>query len=51
MEKEKLKSLVHDIYVENRYLFQKYKHEVSHFSRNGIVQEWIQNKYEFKESR
>ena len=51
MEKEKLKSLVYDIYVENRYLFQKYKHEVSHFSRNGIVQEWTQNKYEFKESR
>ena len=35
MEKEELKQLVHEIYVQNRYLFQKYKHEVSHFSRNG----------------
>lgn len=51
MEKEKLKDLVHNIYVQNRYLFQKYKKEVTHFSKNGIVQEWTKNKYEFKEGR
>lgn len=51
MEKEELKQLVHELYVENRNLFQKYRHEVSHFSRNGLVQEWTKNKYEYKESR
>ena len=51
MEKEKFKDLVHNIYVQNRYLFQKYRNEVTHFSRNGIVQEWTKNKYELKESR
>lgn len=51
MEKEKFKDLVHELYVQNRFLFQKYRHEVSHFSRNGIVQEWTKNKYELKESR
>ena len=51
MENEKLKRLIHEVYLENRYLFQKYRQEVSYFSRNGIVQEWTKNKYVFKESR
>ena len=51
MEKEKLKELVHHIYVQNRYLFQKYKNEVTHFSKNGVVQEWTKTKYEIRESR
>lgn len=33
MEREKFKELVHEIYVQNRYLFQKYRHEISHFSK------------------
>ena len=51
MEKEKFKDLVHNIYLQNRYLFQKYRNEVTNFSKNGLVQECTKNKYKFKESR
>lgn len=51
MEQAELKQLVHEIYVQNRNLFQKYRHEISHFSKNGNVQEWTKNKYEYRESR
>lgn len=49
MKNEELKILVHDIYIQYRYLFQNYRKEVSHFSRNGKIQEWTKNRYEFKE--
>lgn len=45
-DKEKeINELIRDIYLEYRYLFQKYRKDMSHFSRNGSYKESLKTKY------
>ncbi len=46
MTNREFKMFVHDVYIEYRYLFQDYRKEVSHFSKNGKHQEWTKSKYD-----
>lgn len=44
MTKREFKLFVQDVYIEYRYLFQNYRKDVTHFTKNGKYQEWNKNK-------
>lgn len=43
MTNKEFKLFVHDVYIEYRYLFQDYRKDVTHFTKNGKYQEWEKN--------
>ena len=50
-EKQKIQTLLNEVYTEYKYVFRKYKKHSSHFSRNGLYKQWIKRgsyRYEAK---
>lgn len=51
MTNKKFWNFIQDINLEYITEFKKYRKEMTHFTRNGIYQEWTKNKYKEIEER